>query len=97
MKDFFQTILGEVKSGRMQKEEALLRIRQIQAQMASDGTMHSRAGNTEGVLADTGVLMLELHGKSKLRSKKRLFMNVASTWWCFVNWIISQSEVLKRS
>ncbi|MGG1942590.1 type I polyketide synthase [Paenibacillus polymyxa] len=70
MKDFFQTILGEVKSGRMQKEEALLRIRQIQAQMASDGTLHSRAGNTEGALVDTGVLMLEPSWKEQAALQK---------------------------
>ncbi|WP_025715904.1 type I polyketide synthase, partial [Paenibacillus sp. 1-18] len=58
MKDFFQYMLGEVKSGRMQKEDAILRIRQFQAQMPSHGITHSGAGTTRS-LPDAGVLMLE--------------------------------------
>ncbi|TQS00533.1 hybrid non-ribosomal peptide synthetase/type I polyketide synthase [Paenibacillus ottowii] len=70
MKDFFQTILGEVKSGRMQKEEAIFRIRQLQAQMTSNGTLQSQAGSPAEVMADTGVLMLEPSWKEQAALQK---------------------------
>ncbi len=70
MKDFFQNILGEVKSGRMQKEEAIFRIRQVQAQMASHGTLQSKAGAEAGALANTGILMLEPSWKEQAALQK---------------------------
>ncbi|QYK68214.1 type I polyketide synthase [Paenibacillus sp. S02] len=69
MKDFFQYILGEVKSGRIQKEDAIVKIRQFQAQMASHEAPQSGAG-TAGSLADTGVLMLEPFWKEQVALQK---------------------------
>ncbi|ADM70832.1 Polyketide synthase PksN [Paenibacillus polymyxa E681] len=69
MKDFFQYILGEVKSGRIQKEDAIVKIRQFQSQMASHETPQSGTG-TAGALADTGVLMLEPFWKEQVALQK---------------------------
>ncbi|WP_226001952.1 type I polyketide synthase [Paenibacillus sp. BJ-4] len=69
MKDFFQYILGEVKSGRLQKEEGITRIRQFQAQMASRGIPQSEAG-TAGPVVDAGVLMLEPFWKEQVALQK---------------------------
>ncbi|MNW35404.1 Polyketide synthase PksN [compost metagenome] len=69
MKDFFQYILGEVKSGRIQKEDAIVKIRQFQAQMVSHEAPQSGTG-TAGSLADTGVLMLEPFWKEQVAHQK---------------------------
>ncbi|PPQ47410.1 polyketide synthase [Paenibacillus peoriae] len=69
MKDFFQYILGEVKSGRIQKEDAIVKIRQFQAQMASHEAPQ-RGTRTAGPLADTGVLMLEPFWKEQVALQK---------------------------
>ncbi|WDZ63581.1 type I polyketide synthase [Paenibacillus polymyxa] len=69
MKDFFQYILGEVKSGRIQKEDAIVKIRQFQAQMASHEAPQSGT-RTAGPLADTGVLMLEPFWKEQVALQK---------------------------
>ncbi|MDY8047556.1 type I polyketide synthase [Paenibacillus polymyxa] len=69
MKDFFQYILGEVKSGRIQKEDAIVKIRQFQARMASHEAPQSGT-RTAGSLADTGVLMLEPFWKEQVALQK---------------------------
>ncbi|GFN30065.1 hybrid non-ribosomal peptide synthetase/type I polyketide synthase [Paenibacillus xylaniclasticus] len=58
MKDYLHYILSEVKSGRMRKEDAFRKLRQWQAQRASQPTSQSEEGNGE-FLSDCSVLMLE--------------------------------------